>query len=91
MFFVIAGVLIMILNLLDVAPFGAWNWEFTGDLWRFTVPFVLAVVWWIWADKSGMNRRREMARMEARKLKRRKDQLAALNLDATGRRKGIKR
>ena len=91
MLFVIAGVLIMVLNVLDVAPFGAWNWNLTGDLWRFTVPFVLAVLWWTWADKSGLNRRREMARMEARKLKRRKEQLTAMGMDATGQRKSSKR
>ena len=91
MFFVIAGVLIMVLNLLDVAPFGAWNWEFTGDLWRFTIPFIMAVLWWTWSDKSGLNRRREIARMEARKLKRRKDQLAALSLDTARQRKSPRR
>ena len=91
MFFVIAGVLIMVLNLLDVAPFGAWNWEFTGDLWRFTIPFILAVLWWTWSDKSGLNRRREIARMEARKLKRRKDQLAALSLGTARQRKSPRR
>lgn len=91
MLFVIAGVLIIVLNLFGVAPFGAWNWDFTGDAWRFTVPFILAALWWAWADKSGLNRRREMARMEARKLKRRKEHLTALGLDSMTRRKRGKR
>ena len=91
MLFVIAGVLIIVLNLLDVAPFGAWTWHFTGDLWRFTVPFILAVLWWAWADKSGLNRRREIARMEARKLKRRTEQLTAMGMDAAGQRKSKRR
>ena len=32
MYFVIAGVLMIALNLLGIGPFGAWNWEFSGDL-----------------------------------------------------------
>ena len=37
-----------------------------------------APVWWIWSDKSGLNKRREMARMEKKKEDRRKENLAAL-------------
>ena len=91
MLFVLAGVLIIVLNLFKVAPFGAWNWDLTGDLWRFTVPFILALLWWAWADKSGLNRRREMARMEDEKLKRRKARLVALGKNPQTSDKGSKR
>ena len=64
MLFVIIGVVLIGLNLAGIGPFGTWNWEFFGDLWKFCVPFVLAIVWWIWSDKSGLNKRREMQRME---------------------------
>ena len=84
MLFVIIGVAVIALNLLGIGPMAAWNWEFFGDLWKFTTPFVLAVLWWVWADKSGLNRRREMARMEARKDKRRKENLASMGLDPRG-------
>ena len=57
MWFVILGVVIIGLNLADIGPFGAWTWNITGDLWKFCVPFALAVVWWIWADKSGLDKR----------------------------------
>ena len=91
MFFVIVGVLIIVLNLLGIGPFGDWNWNFTGDVWKFTVPFILAVLWWAWADRSGLNKRREMEKMEARKQNRRKENLAAMGLDTRARRKGPKR
>jgi small Trp-rich protein len=81
MYFVIAGVLLIALNLLGVGPFGAWNWEFTGDLWKFIAPFLLAALWWAWADKSGLNKRREMEKMDARKEKRRRENLANMGLD----------
>lgn len=91
MLFVIIGTLIIASNLAGFGPFAGWNWEFTGDLWKFCVPFLFAVLWWIWADKSGLDKRREMERMELRKQNRRKENLAALGLDTRARRKAAKR
>jgi len=90
MLFVAIGLLLIILNLADIGPFGAWNWEFFGDLWKFVVPFLLAVAWWVWSDKSGLNKRREMNRMEKKKADRRKENLAALGMDTRARRKAQK-
>jgi small Trp-rich protein len=80
MLFVIVGVLIIVLNLAQIGPFAAWNWDFTGDLWKFCVPFGLAMLWWLWSDKTGMNKRREMDKMEAKKQARRKENLVALGI-----------
>ncbi len=91
MFFIIVGVLVIALNLLGIGPIGAWNWDFTGDVWKFTVPFILAALWWAWADKSGLNKRREIEKMEARKQNRRTENLAAMGLDTRARRKAKKR
>jgi len=91
MFFVIVGVVIIALNLLGIGPVGDWNWNFTGDVWKFTVPFILAALWWAWADKSGLNKRREIEKMEARKRARREDNLEAMGLDRRARRKVDKR
>jgi len=90
MLFVLIGLALIVLNLVDIGPFGAWNWEFFGDLWKFVVPFLLAIVWWVWSDKSGLNKRREMDRMEKKKLDRRKENLAALGMDTRARRKAQK-
>ena len=80
MLFVIVGVVLIVLNLAGIGPVGRWNWEITGDLWKFAVPFVLAVIWWAWADASGRNKRIEIEKMEARKQKRRTDNLEALGM-----------
>ena len=90
MLFVIIGLVVIALNLANVGVFGTWNWEVFGDLWKFFLPFGLAAVWWIWSDVSGLNKRREMARMEKKKDDRRKENLAALGMDTRARRKAQK-
>jgi small Trp-rich protein len=90
MLFVVIGVVLIVLNLLEVGVVGTWNWHLTGDLWKFFFPFLLASLWWIWSDKSGLNKRREMDRMEKKKSDRRKENLAALGMDTRARRKAQK-
>ena len=51
------------------------------------MPFVLAVAWWAWSDMSGLNKRREMARMEKKKGDRRKENLVSLGMDANARKR----
>jgi len=87
MLFVVIGVVLIVLNLADIGPFGAWNWNLFGDLWKFLVPFVMAVLWWIWSDVSGLNKRREMERMDKKKKDRREENLAKLGMDTRARRK----
>jgi small Trp-rich protein len=91
MLFVIAGVLIIVTNLAGVGPFASWNWDITGDLWKICVPFVFAALWWIWSDVSGLNKRREIEKMDAKKQLRRQENLASLGLDTRARRKVGKR
>jgi small Trp-rich protein len=90
MLFVIIGVILIALNLADIGVVGTWNWYLSGDLWKFALPFVFAAVWWTWSDVSGLNKRREMARMEKKKDDRRKENLAALGMDTRARRKAHK-
>jgi small Trp-rich protein len=90
MLFVLIGVALIALNLAGVGVFGTWNWQVFGDLWKFALPFVFAALWWIWSDVSGLNKRREMARMEKKKEDRRKENLAALGMDTRARRKAQK-
>ena len=40
MLFVAIGVLLILLNVANIGPFGAWNWEVWGDLWKFVLPFL---------------------------------------------------
>jgi small Trp-rich protein len=91
MFFVIVGVLIMASNLAGIGPFSGWTWNLTGDLWKFCVPFALAALWWVWSDKSGLNKRREIQKMEDRKTARRRENLVSLGMDPRARRKGARK
>ena len=75
MWFVISGVLLIALKLAEAGPVGAWSW------WVVLSPFALATVWWWWADFTGYTKRREMDKMDARKLARRRRSLEALGLD----------
>lgn len=75
MWFVISGVLLIALKLADAGPVGAWSW------WVVLSPFALATAWWWWADFTGYTKRREMDKMDARKLARRRKSLEALGLD----------
>jgi small Trp-rich protein len=75
MWFVIAGVLLIALKLLDAGPVAAWSW------WVVLSPLALAMAWWWWADFSGYTRRRQMDRMDEKKLARRRKSLEALGLD----------
>ena len=90
MLFVAIGILLIILNVADIGPFGRWNWEFFGDLWKFTVPFIFAVAWWVYSDLSGLNKRREMERMEQKKKDRREENLVSLGIGTRARRKARK-
>jgi small Trp-rich protein len=75
MWFVLIGVLLGALKLLDVAPVAEWSW------WGVLSPFPLAALWWWWADASGYTRRKEMDKMDERKVARRRKSLEALGLD----------
>jgi small Trp-rich protein len=90
MLFVVIGVALIGLNLAGIGVIGKWNWDVFGDLWKFTVPFFIAVAWWIWSDVSGLNKRREMARMEKKKSDRRKENLVSLGMDTRARRRAHK-
>ena len=91
MFFVIVGVIVILLNMAGIGPIGEWTWNLTGDLWKFCVPFGLAILWWIWTDASGLDKRREIAKMDAKKQARRAQNMATLGMDERGRRQGRKR
>ncbi|GAA0767081.1 TIGR04438 family Trp-rich protein [Ideonella azotifigens] len=75
MAFIIIGVVLLALWLLD--------WGFVGhlDWWWIALPFVLALAWWAYADASGLTRKREMEKDEERKAERRRRNIANMGLD----------
>ena len=84
MWFVLLGCLLIVLNLLNVGVIGAWEWP--EDWWKMCWPFGIAAAWWWYADASGLTKRREIDKMEAKKADRRTKNLASLGMDHKGRR-----
>lgn len=75
MAFVVLGVLLIALKLADISMVAAWSW------WWVLSPFACAAVWWAYADASGYTKRREMDKLEDRKLERRRKNLEAMGVD----------
>jgi small Trp-rich protein len=80
MVFIVLGVLLLVLKIGELTAVGAWPW------WAILSPFAAAALWWWFADTTGWTKRREVDKMEAKKRKRRIDNLDALGMDAKGRR-----
>lgn len=76
MYFLLIGVLGLILKFLEIGPLVDMSW------WLVLSPFVLAMVWWAWADSSGYTKRKEVEKMDDRKQKRIDKQRAAMGLSA---------
>ncbi len=79
MLFVLIGIALLVCNFMDWGPMATWNFEFTGDLWKFVLPFALAAAWWMWSDASGWTKRKAMQKDADRK----RDRLDR-NIDAMG-------
>lgn len=80
MFFLGIGLILLALKYFGVAPVATLSW------WWVALPFVLAALWWAWADWSGYTKSRAVARQEQRKQKRLERQRAELGLDPRRRR-----
>ena len=74
MYFLLIGVLGLILKFLEIGPVAAISW------WLVLSAFALAVVWWAWADASGYTKRKEVKKMDDRKQKRLDKQREAIGL-----------
>jgi small Trp-rich protein len=74
MAFLILGIVLLAMKLGEFGPGAAWSW------WLVLAPFGLAVLWWSFADSSGLTQRRAMDKMETRKVERRERNMEALGL-----------
>ncbi len=61
MYFLVAGVGLLLLKYLQIGLVAEWSW------WWVLSPFALAVLWWTWADASGYTKRKEMEKMDQKK------------------------
>ena len=72
MWFLYAGVLLLVFKWFDVAPVAAWSW------WWLMLPFALAAAWWWLADITGYTRRKatlQDAALQRSKLNRNRQKL----------------
>jgi small Trp-rich protein len=82
MWFVLLGVLLLVMKLADFGVVASWSWLLVLS------PFGLAALWWAYADSSGLTKRREMNKLEDKKLERRRKALDALGIDREAQRRG---
>jgi len=75
------GIVLMLLKYLAIGPVADWSW------WWVLSPFVLAVVWWAWADASGYTKRKAMEIEDKRVAERRQRTKDALNSPTQKRRR----
>jgi small Trp-rich protein len=68
MYFLGVGVILLLLKYFEIGSVGKWDWS--GDWYWFAAPFVLAVLWWAWADASGYTKKKAMEKMDKRKADR---------------------
>ena len=73
MYFLLIGVLGLVLKYLQIEPVAGLSW------WLVLSPFALAVAWWAWADASGYSKRKEIKKMDDRTQKRIDRQRAAMS------------
>ncbi|HYR26494.1 MAG TPA: TIGR04438 family Trp-rich protein [Aquabacterium sp.] len=85
MWFVVVGVLMLVMNFAGIGPVGEWTWA--DRWWAMLLPFALALVWWGWSDWSGLTRRKAMDKIDAKREQRRQKSLEGLGLKPTDRRK----
>ena len=81
MYLVLLGLLLVALKLAEVGPPTQWPW------WGVLLPFAGAVVWWAWADATGYYKRREMRKLEEKKVARRDREMTSLGTGPKGRRR----
>jgi small Trp-rich protein len=75
MFFIIVGVLLIVAKLAEFGPVAQWSW------WIVLAPFGAAALWWAFADSTGITKRREMDKLEDKKVERRRKAMEALGID----------
>jgi small Trp-rich protein len=76
MWFVLIGVIMIVMNFAGIGPIGAWTWT---DKWLvFLFPFACAAVWWAIADSTGYYQRKAQEKMDQKKVDRRNRSLESI-------------
>ena len=61
MYFLIIGIVLLVLWYGEIGPVAAWSW------YVVFAPFGLAVLWWWWADWSGFTKKKAVQRENDKK------------------------
>ena len=77
MWFLVIGLILGGLKLAEGPVVGNWPW------WLVLTPFGITVLWWIFADASGLTARRDQQRWLDRREKRRRENVAKLQPHAS--------
>lgn len=64
MYFLLIGIVALALKYLEIDPVAQWSWFIVLS------PFALAALWWWYADASGYTKKKEVEKMEKRRLDR---------------------
>lgn len=87
MWFLVLGLAGCALKYFEVGPFGALSW------WIMLFPFGFAAAWWMYADASGLTKRRAMQQEDERKqarIDRQRSQLGMLSSRSNRKKRGLK-
>lgn len=84
MAFLLLGLALLAMKAAAFGPVAEWSW------FVVLAPFGLAVLWWGFADSTGLTQRRAIEKMEKRKVDRRQRDMEALGL-TTQRDKQVRR
>ncbi len=79
MAFLLLGLALLAMKAAEFGPVATWSWFIV------LAPFGLAVLWWGFADSTGLTQRRAIDKMEKRKVDRRQRDMEALGLTITQR------
>ena len=61
MLFLITGIILLVLWYGEIGPVASWSW------YVVFAPFLLAVLWWAWADASGYTKKKAVEKEHAKK------------------------
>ncbi|MCZ8256165.1 MAG: TIGR04438 family Trp-rich protein [Polaromonas sp.] len=64
MYLLLIGIVALALKYLEIDPVAKWSWFIVLS------PFALAAIWWWYADASGYTKKKEVEKMEKRRLDR---------------------
>lgn len=74
MFFLVVGLVLLLMKATDFGVVAGWSW------FVVLAPFALAVAWWTWADMSGYTKKKAAEKIDKKKAERLAKQREAIGL-----------